>query len=437
MSNIPWKQLIALGKALGDMLGISAHDFVVLGSEVRRYLVGVGEFAVAPFPEAYRERIDLRVMPAHEGHDGRGVESAGEKRAERHVAYHLQLDGLVEPGQECGDGIALRLLQAAGTAVRSYPVALFLKLPAFPRSSRPGHQFPDAGEESLRTGNVAISQVGPDGLQVYRGLDARHAQQRLDLRRKVQSATVFVEEQRLLAEAVSRQEQALVARVPDREGEHAAQAMDDLAPPVLISAQQHFGVGIAREAVTEPSELLSQLAKVVDFPIEGQREAGLALTFNGEIYNFRELREELRRFGYGFTRDSDTEVLLRAYQHWGREVVHRLRGMFAFAIWDARNERLFLARDRFGEKPLFLYENGSGLYFASEVKALLRVPGVKTSVNLEAVWAYLAYRYVPGPKTLFTGIRKLMPGTAATWERGKLEEERYWIAPDQIGRAHV
>jgi asparagine synthase (glutamine-hydrolysing) len=159
--------------------------------------------------------------------------------------------------------------------------------------------------------------------------------------------------------------------------------------------------------------------------------SGLALTFNGEIYNFRELREELTRLGYGFVRDSDTEVLLRAYQHWECGVVNHLRGMFAFAIWDARNERLFLARDRFGEKPLFLCENGSGLYFASEIKALLRVPGVKVSVDLEAVWDYLAYRYVPGPKTLFTGIRKLMPGTAATWERGKLKEERYWTPPDR------
>jgi asparagine synthase (glutamine-hydrolysing) len=159
--------------------------------------------------------------------------------------------------------------------------------------------------------------------------------------------------------------------------------------------------------------------------------AGLALTFNGEIYNFRELRAELGQLDYRFARDSDTEVLLRAYQHWGGEVVHHLRGMFAFAVWDAPNERLFLARDRFGEKPLFLHENGSGLYFASEIKALLRIPGIKAAVNPEAVWDYLAYHYVPGPKTLFTGIRKLMPGTVAIWERGKLREERYWTAPDR------
>jgi asparagine synthase (glutamine-hydrolysing) len=157
----------------------------------------------------------------------------------------------------------------------------------------------------------------------------------------------------------------------------------------------------------------------------------IALTFNGEIYNFRELRRDLVRLGHRFTRDSDTEVLLRAYQQWGTEVVDHLRGMFAFAIWDARKQRLFLARDRFGEKPLFVHENGRGLYFASEIKALLRIPGIHAAVNLEAVWDYLAYRYVPGPKTLFNGIRKLMPGTVAIWERGKLKEQRYWTSPDR------
>ena len=159
--------------------------------------------------------------------------------------------------------------------------------------------------------------------------------------------------------------------------------------------------------------------------------AGLAVIFNGEIYNFRELRDQLRGFGYSFVRDSDTEVLLRAYQHWQCDVVDHLRGMFAFAIWDAHRQRLLLARDRFGEKPLFLYENANGLHFASEIKALLCIPGVKAKVNQEAVWDYLSYRYVPGPGTLFSGIRKLMPGTVAIWEGGKLAEKRYWSAPDR------
>src|SRR6187549_1005448 len=156
-------------------------------------------------------------------------------------------------------------------------------------------------------------------------------------------------------------------------------------------------------------------------------EARLALTFNGEIYNFRELREELAARGYRFERDSDTEVLLRAYEHWGQECVEHLRGMFAFAIWDGRRQRLFLARDRFGEKPLFIREEADGFCFASEIKALLQLPQPKPEVNLSAVWDYLAYRYVPGPRTLFRGIRKLAPGTCATWERGKLTERRYWV----------
>jgi asparagine synthase (glutamine-hydrolysing) len=105
--------------------------------------------------------------------------------------------------------------------------------------------------------------------------------------------------------------------------------------------------------------------------------------------------------------------------------------MFAFALWDARNQRLVLARDRFGEKPLYLYEDARGLFFASEIKALLKLPGVTADVDLGSVWDYLAYRYVPGPKTLFAGIRKLPPATIALWERGRLSERRYWTPPDQ------
>ena len=165
--------------------------------------------------------------------------------------------------------------------------------------------------------------------------------------------------------------------------------------------------------------------------------AGLALTFNGEIYNFRELRRELIALGYRFERDSDTEVLLRAYQCWGGEAVHRLRGQFAFAIWDAHHQRLFLARDRFGEKPLFFAQDGGDLYFASEIKALLRVPRLRSSVDTGAVSDYLAYRYVPGPRTLLCGIRKLMPGTTATWKGGELRQARYWSAPDRSARQPV
>jgi asparagine synthase (glutamine-hydrolysing) len=160
--------------------------------------------------------------------------------------------------------------------------------------------------------------------------------------------------------------------------------------------------------------------------------AGVTLTFNGEIFNFRELRGALEKFGYRFERDSDTEVLLRAYQHWGTNVVDHLRGQFAFAVWDGPKERLFLARDRFGEKPLYLYERGGALFFASEIKALLRAPGARPDVDPASVWNYLCYRYVPGPRTLFAGVRKLPPATSATWRAGRLHETRYWTPPDRF-----
>jgi asparagine synthase (glutamine-hydrolysing) len=162
--------------------------------------------------------------------------------------------------------------------------------------------------------------------------------------------------------------------------------------------------------------------------------ARLALTFNGEIYNFRELRAELAKLGHRFSRDSDTEVLLRAYQQWGADAVTRLRGQFAFAIWDGAAERLVLARDRFGEKPLFLHEANGALVFASEIKALLRAPVAAPRIDPAGIWQCLAYRYVPGPGTLFQGIRKLPPASVAVWENGRLRETRYWTPPDRQPR---
>ncbi|MHB1586405.1 MAG: asparagine synthase (glutamine-hydrolyzing) [Acidiferrobacteraceae bacterium] len=157
----------------------------------------------------------------------------------------------------------------------------------------------------------------------------------------------------------------------------------------------------------------------------------LQIVFNGEIYNFQKLRDELIAKGYRFRTHSDTETIIHAYAEWGERCVERFRGMFAFALWDARRERLFLARDRFGKKPLFLYQRNGLLLFASEIKAILAFPGIRPEVDRAALWDYFAYRYVPGPATLFRDIRKLMPGTIGVWEQGRFTETRYYAPPDR------
>jgi len=158
--------------------------------------------------------------------------------------------------------------------------------------------------------------------------------------------------------------------------------------------------------------------------------AGIALVLDGSIANAAELRAGLAKRGYAFSGTSQPELLLRAYQQWDKDVVKQLRGGFAFAIWDARKDRLLIARDRFGEKPLYLHERDGALYFASEPKALLKA-GAPASVDPKALWDCLAHRYVPGPRTLFAGIRKLAPGSYGLWQFGKLREVRYWTAPDR------
>ena len=160
-------------------------------------------------------------------------------------------------------------------------------------------------------------------------------------------------------------------------------------------------------------------------------DGSVQIVFNGEVYNFQELRQELMARGHLFRTRSDTETIVRAYEEWGPDCVSRFRGMFAFAIWDGNRERLFIARDRYGKKPLFIYERSGLLLFASEIKAILTFPGVEATVDRAALWEYFSYRYVPAPATLFSGIRKLMPGTYLISERGKVTETRYFWPADR------
>jgi asparagine synthase (glutamine-hydrolysing) len=159
------------------------------------------------------------------------------------------------------------------------------------------------------------------------------------------------------------------------------------------------------------------------------------IVFNGEIYNFATLRRELIAAGYCFKTSSDTEVILRAYEEYGASCVEKLRGMFAFAIWDAKKQSLFIARDRFGQKPLYYTQYGKELVFGSEIKSILAQKNHEHPFNEQAMVDYLQYRYVPSPATLFSGIYKLPPGCYGIWGQGEWRMERYYTPPDQSPRA--
>jgi asparagine synthase (glutamine-hydrolysing) len=160
------------------------------------------------------------------------------------------------------------------------------------------------------------------------------------------------------------------------------------------------------------------------------------ITYNGEIYNFREIRRELEDLGYAFRSRGDAEVIVNGWHAWGQVVISRLRGMFAFAIWDRRSRRLILARDRIGKKPLYYATSQGALLFGSEIKALLTWPGLPRGPDLSAIDRYLALGYVPSPQTAFAGIFKLPPAhylvVDAPQEGGLGEPElvRYWRLPE-------
>ena len=173
--------------------------------------------------------------------------------------------------------------------------------------------------------------------------------------------------------------------------------------------------------------------KIMDLaPASGQpmidHQLGLSLVFNGAIYNYPELRTELQALGYQFHSDGDTEVLLKGYHAWGEQLLPKLNGMFAFAIWERDRERLFLARDRLGIKPLYLTQDGARLRFASTLPALLQGGGIDTGLDPVALNHYLNFHaVVPAPRTLLRGVEKLPP---ASWLRldlnGNREQQCWW-----------
>jgi asparagine synthase (glutamine-hydrolysing) len=169
-------------------------------------------------------------------------------------------------------------------------------------------------------------------------------------------------------------------------------------------------------------------------PISNE-DGAISIVFNGEIYNYRELQKELESRGHTFSTNSDTETIVHAYEEYGARCVEHLRGMFALAIWDAREERLFLARDRVGKKPLYYALTPRGtLVFGSELKSLLEHPEVERHVDPQAVDAYLTLGYVPDPLCILAGVHKLPPGHHLTYAGGRVSLAQYWdfeFTPDE------
>jgi asparagine synthase (glutamine-hydrolysing) len=177
----------------------------------------------------------------------------------------------------------------------------------------------------------------------------------------------------------------------------------------------------------------SRRLAILDLSLDGHmpmcnEDGTVWITYNGEIYNFAELRRELQSKGHHFASNTDTEVIVHLYEQEGADCVHRLKGMFAFAICDLRSgpPELFLARDHFGVKPFYYAHYGRKLAFASEVKALLHVPEIEAELDLESLHQYLTFLWVPDPKTMFRGIYKLPAGHCATFRDGELKIRQYW-----------
>ncbi len=212
------------------------------------------------------------------------------------------------------------------------------------------------------------------------------------------------------------------------------------------------GAPAQREAVSSASRLLRHRGPdssgQVDLPgcslahrrlsiidIEGSRQPWVSacgryhMVFNGEIYNYLELRGELVKRGHRFTSSGDTEVLLSLYIEYGPSCLERLNGMFAFAVWDTREQSLFLARDRLGKKPLYYAASGGEMAFASELQALAPFRFVDRSINPEAVEDFFAHQFIGEQRTIYRGVRKLPPGSCLFWRGGESTISRYWLPP--------
>lgn len=187
---------------------------------------------------------------------------------------------------------------------------------------------------------------------------------------------------------------------------------------VWVSKNKHVGFGHRRLSIVDLSSAGHQPMPSVD--------DNFTIIFNGEIYNFQDIKKELLEKGYRFKTKTDTEVLLCSYIEWGEKCLEKLNGMFAFAIWDEKKERLFAARDRLGEKPFKYYFDDEKFIFASEIKSILEYPSIEKKVDWQAIDSAMSFRFVPAPMTGFKNIFKLPAGHYLIWENDEIEIKKYW-----------
>ena len=210
----------------------------------------------------------------------------------------------------------------------------------------------------------------------------------------------------------------------------AARSVDEGLLRQMCDAIVHRGPDDEGYYCAGPVGLCMRRLQVIDLagghqPMSNE-DGSLHIVFNGEIYNYRQLRNDLTARGHTFATASDTETILHLYEEKGDDCVDDLRGMFAFALWDQRQQRLLLARDRLGKKPLYYAEADGGLVFASELDSLLQDRSIDRQLDPQAIDEYLSYLFVPHPRTIFRGVHKLPPGSRAVYQHGELQIERYW-----------
>ena len=215
----------------------------------------------------------------------------------------------------------------------------------------------------------------------------------------------------------------LDARTPPPEG--AVDLLHAMCERMVHRGPDSEGL-LVREGVALGMRRLAIIDLVTGEQPTWNENESVAVILNGEIYNYRELRTRLEKRGHSFRSTSDTEVLPHLYEEYGTSMVQHLNGMFAFALWDAKRRRLFIARDRFGEKPLYWGIFDDTLLFASEPKVLLAHPTVRPGLNLNALRQYLSYDYIPAPLSIYEGINKLPAAHMLTLENGRVDVQRYW-----------